>query len=129
MFPLVDISLQQLTSSFSLIRLEKINETQPLFLTLLKLLWPPAHDLRRNISDLEGVGLEYILCFLTDHSKVPTPLILSLGPTISVRQNTAALALEPLSSPACNAHLAIVVLDTLILALFPELAAKTVLTQ
>lgn len=47
-----------------------------------------------------------------------------LGPTSSIQRETIHEALEPLSSPACNAHLVMLVFDAIFLTLFPELGLE-----
>jgi len=47
--------------------------------------------------------------------------LLILGPTPAARAHTMDALLEPLSVQACNAHLVVVILDIMFLALFPEL--------
>jgi hypothetical protein len=58
---------------------------------------------------------------LTDSNPTAPLAPLILGPTPAVRAQTMDALLEPLSVQACNAHLVIVILDLVFLALFPEL--------
>lgn len=43
------------------------------------------------------------------------------GPTLPARQRTIDGALDPLSTRACNAHLVVLILDRVLLTLFPEM--------
>ncbi|KDQ19831.1 hypothetical protein BOTBODRAFT_27254 [Botryobasidium botryosum FD-172 SS1] len=43
------------------------------------------------------------------------------GPTLAARQRTIDGALDPLSSRACNAHLVVLLLDRILLTVFPEM--------
>ena len=47
-----------------------------------------------------------------------------LGPTPAARLATIDAALAPLDDAACNAHLAIFILDLILLTVFPELGVK-----
>ncbi|KAI8995303.1 hypothetical protein BD414DRAFT_479161 [Trametes punicea] len=49
------------------------------------------------------------------------PLLPLLGPTPAARAATVDAALAPLDSQACNAHLALFVLDLVLLTVFPEM--------
>lgn len=54
---------------------------------------------------------------------IPAPLApLLLGPKLSVREQTLSALLDPLDEQACNAHLFVLILDLLLLTLFPETA-------
>lgn len=44
-----------------------------------------------------------------------------LGPTVTEREQTIARALDGVRDQACNTHLAIFILDAIVLRLFPEL--------
>jgi hypothetical protein len=43
------------------------------------------------------------------------------GPTVASRRRTVKAILDPLNSPACNAHLFILILDLILATVFPEL--------
>lgn len=47
-----------------------------------------------------------------------------LGPTPAARLATVDAALAPLDNAACNAHLAVFILDLVLLTIFPELGVK-----
>jgi hypothetical protein len=47
------------------------------------------------------------------------------GPTIASRRRTVKALLDPLNSPACNAHLFILILDLILSTVFPELVQST----
>ena len=47
-----------------------------------------------------------------------------LGPTPAARLATINAALAPLDDAACNAHLAMFILDLFLLTVFPELGVK-----
>lgn len=49
--------------------------------------------------------------------------VVMLGPKGDAARGTVEDVLAPLSSPACNAHLVLLLLDLLMVTLFPELAA------
>lgn len=49
-----------------------------------------------------------------------------LGPTPTIQHQTLHSALEPLDSPACNAHLLILVFDAILLTLFPEMGVSPI---
>ncbi|OBZ78901.1 PXA domain protein 1 [Grifola frondosa] len=59
-------------------------------------------------------------------ARFPAPLAPLLGPTPAARAYTIDSALAPLSSQACNAHLALLLLDLVLLTLFPEMGASEV---
>lgn len=46
---------------------------------------------------------------------------LLLGPDEDTRQRTIRDIVDPLSSPECNVHLLVFLLDAIVLAIFPEL--------
>lgn len=54
-------------------------------------------------------------------SLFPTPLLPVLGTSPAARAHAADALLEPLSSPECNAHLVVFLLDVIILTIFPEM--------
>nr|VWP00602.1 MARTX [Ganoderma boninense] len=58
---------------------------------------------------------------LNDFSGAIAPL---LGPTPPARLATVDAALSPLDNAACNAHLAVFILDLVLLTVFPELGVK-----
>ena len=47
-----------------------------------------------------------------------------MGPTPEARMATIDAALAPLDDAACNAHLAVFVLDLVLLTVFPELGVS-----
>jgi hypothetical protein len=47
-----------------------------------------------------------------------------LGPTPAIQQETIREILEPFSSPACNAHLVMLMFDVILLTLFPEMGIE-----
>jgi len=49
-----------------------------------------------------------------------------LGPTPTIRQETIRETLEPLSTPACNVHLVILIFDVILLTLFPEMGIEPI---
>ncbi|KAI9057167.1 hypothetical protein FKP32DRAFT_1681901 [Trametes sanguinea] len=55
---------------------------------------------------------------------VPSPLQPLLGPTPAARAATIDAALAPLDSQACNAHLAVFILDLVLLTVFPEMGVS-----
>ncbi|OSD06026.1 hypothetical protein PYCCODRAFT_1525951 [Trametes coccinea BRFM310] len=55
---------------------------------------------------------------------VPGPLQPLLGPTPAARAATIDAALAPLDSQACNAHLAVFILDLVLLTVFPEMGVS-----
>ncbi|TBU35052.1 PXA domain-containing protein [Dichomitus squalens] len=56
--------------------------------------------------------------------RVPGAVALLLGPTPAARLATVDAALAPLDDAACNAHLAVFILDLILLTVFPELGVK-----
>ncbi|KAI0361836.1 hypothetical protein OH77DRAFT_1444768 [Trametes cingulata] len=55
---------------------------------------------------------------------VPGPLAPLLGPTPAARAATIDAALAPLDHQACNAHLAVFILDLVLLTVFPEMGVS-----
>lgn len=49
-----------------------------------------------------------------------------LGPTLAIQQETIQEILEPLNSPACNAHLVMLIFDVILLTLFPEMGIELI---
>ena len=47
-----------------------------------------------------------------------------MGPTPEARMATVDAALAPLDDAACNAHLAVFILDLVVLTIFPEMGAS-----
>ncbi|EJF66526.1 hypothetical protein DICSQDRAFT_94993 [Dichomitus squalens LYAD-421 SS1] len=56
--------------------------------------------------------------------RVPGAVAPLLGPTPAARLATVDAALAPLDDAACNAHLAVFILDLILLTVFPELGVK-----
>ncbi|KAI1797696.1 PXA domain-containing protein [Ganoderma leucocontextum] len=56
--------------------------------------------------------------------RVPGAVTPLLGPTPAARLATVDAALAPLDNAACNAHLAVFILDLALLTIFPELGVK-----
>ena len=52
------------------------------------------------------------------------PLVFLLGPTAEARKATLDASLDPLSSAACNAHLAMLILDLVLLSIVPEMGIR-----
>ena len=52
------------------------------------------------------------------------PVAPLLGPTAAARAATVDAALAPLDSAACNAHLAVFILDLVLLTIFPEMGVS-----
>jgi len=50
--------------------------------------------------------------------------VVVLGPKSSTGRETIEEALGPLSSPSCNAHLLLLLLDLMIVTVFPELGVQ-----
>ncbi|CAL1696547.1 unnamed protein product [Somion occarium] len=55
---------------------------------------------------------------------VPGILKPLLGPTPDARAHTVSTMLDPLSSQACNVHLLILILDLVLVTVFPEMSVK-----
>ncbi|KAI0762793.1 PXA domain-containing protein [Fomes fomentarius] len=56
--------------------------------------------------------------------RVPGMVTPLLGPTLAARAATIDAALAPLDNAACNAHLAIFILDLVLLTVFPEMGVS-----
>lgn len=80
---------------------------------------------RRLVARIPG-GLIHLFtdqlpALLNDFPAAIAPL---LGPTPAARSATVDAAIAPLDNAACNAHLAVFVLDLVLLTIFPELGVK-----
>lgn len=51
-----------------------------------------------------------------------------LGPSVEARAHTISSMLDPLSSQACNVHLFIMILDLVVVTVFPEMGVKDLTT-
>ena len=52
-----------------------------------------------------------------------------LGPTPEARAYTMTSMLDPLSSQACNVHLFVMILDLVVVTVFPEMGVKDPITS
>ncbi|KAI0651658.1 PXA domain-containing protein [Trametes meyenii] len=71
----------------------------------------------------EQAALRATLCARLG-AAVPGPLTPLLGPTPDARAATVDAALAPLDNQACNAHLAVFILDLALLTVFPEMGVS-----